>query len=401
MKKVYVWIALTLVVGLIGWQVITRIKDRKGTGAGSGRERGSAEIAVEIAPVLRQDISEVASFGGNLIPRSSFLLAPRVSGQLLRLHAEVGQSISRGQLVAELDDRIFKLELEKARAAVAVARAQAEQSASALSLSEIEFDNQRQLFDKGYLSRFQYDQAAAQLQSDRSKDSVARAALNSANAALSAAEIQLSYTKITADWTGGASTRVVGERLADEGATLNAGIPIYRLMDITSVIAETDVVEKDYTRIKPGQSVIITADSYPGESFQGKVLRMAPLLAESSRQAKVEIEIANSSYRLKPGMFVRTAITYATKRDVLTVPIAALTRFSGNEGVFHVDEETKVARFVPLEIGIRGTEFAEVISPMLEGSVVVLGQDLLDDGSKVLLPGDENNANQRNRRGAR
>lgn len=397
MKKTYVWIILALVLGLLAWQVIARIQQKKGGDTRPGRERSTSATAVETAPVLYRDLSEIGSFGGNLEPKSSFLLAPRVGGQLKRLHAEVGQKIAKGQLVAELDDRVFKLELEKAQAAVAVARAQAEQAASALSLTELEFGNQRQLFEKGFISRSQFDQANAQLVSDRSRDNVAKAALNSALAAQSAAEIQLSYTKITADWDGGPATWIIGEKLADEGALLTAGTPVYRIMDISAVIAVIDVIEKDYTRVIIGQSVIVSSDSWPGEEFSGKVVRKAPLLSETSRQARIEIEVNNRSQSLKPGMFARVLVTYQTKKDVQTVPLTALTKFSGKEGVFMVAKGSREANFRALEIGIRGLEHVEVISPVLEGDVVVLGQDLLDDGSKVSLPGDEEPRQQKSR----
>jgi len=399
MKKKYLWLILVLIVGLLTWQIITRVRQKQSSDKPSGPERGASAIAVETAPAAYRDLSDIGSFSGNLEPKSSFLLAPRVTGQLRKLHVNIGQTVSRGQLVAELDDRVFRLELEKARSSVAVSRAQAEQAANALRLAELEFDNQRQLFEKGYISRSQFDQANAQLISDRSKDNVAKASLNSALAAHSAAEIQLSYTRITADWEGGPATRIIGEKLADEGALLSSGSPVFRIMDISSLIAVIDVIEKDYTRIKLGQSVKVSSDSYPGEEFSGKVLRQAPQLSESSRQARIEIEVPNSGQKLKPGMFARVQMTYAIKKDVLSVPTAALTKFSDKEGVFLVEKGNREARFVALEIGIRGLDYVEVLSPALEGEVVVLGQDLLDDGSKVSLPADAKSSEQTQKRG--
>jgi len=170
-------------------------------------------------------------------------------------------------------------------------------------------------------------------------------------------------------------------------------------MDISSLIAVIDVIEKDYTRIKLGQSVKVSSDSYPGEEFSGKVLRQAPQLSESSRQARIEIEVPNSGQKLKPGMFARVQVTYAIKKDVLSVPTAALTKFSDKEGVFLVEKGNREARFVALEIGIRGLDYVEVLSPALEGEVVVLGQDLLDDGSKVSLPADAKSSEQTQKRG--
>ena len=398
MKKTYIWIILVLIMGLLAWQIIARIIQKKGQNKPSGKDRGASAIAVETAPIEFRNLSDIGLFSGSLEPKNSFLLAPRVSGQLKSLRVEIGQTVARGQVVAELDDRVFKLELEKARANVAVARAQAEQTASALNLAQLEFNNQQQLFDKGFISKTQFDQASAQLQKDRSGDNVAKANLNSALAAMSASEIQLSYAKITADWEGGPSTRIIGAKLADEGALLNLGTPVFKIMDISSLIAVIDVTEKNYTRIKIGQNVLAKSDSYPDQEFGGKVLRKAPLLSESSRQARIEIEIPNGSQELKPGMFARVSLTYATKENVLTVPTNALYKFSGKEGVFLVDKASQTVSFVPLELGIRGAEYTEVLSPDLDGDVVVLGQDLLDDGSKISLPGAENKAGSKKQR---
>ncbi len=92
-------------------------------------------------------------------------------------------------------------------------------------------------------------------------------------------------------------------------------------------------------------------------------------------------------------------MTYAIKKDVLSVPTAALTKFSDKEGIFLVEKGSREARFVALEIGIRGLDYVEVLSPALEGEVVVLGQDLLDDGSEVSLPTDAKSSEQTQKRG--
>ena len=87
--------------------------------------------------------------------------------------------------------------------------------------------------------------------------------------------------------------QVVGERYVHEGAMLAANNPIVSIFDIRSVIAAIHVIEEDYSKIRLGLDADVLTDAYPGRSFSGKVVRMAPLLKETSRQARVEIEIPN------------------------------------------------------------------------------------------------------------
>jgi multidrug efflux pump subunit AcrA (membrane-fusion protein) len=133
----------------------------------------------------------------------------------------------------------------------------------------------------------------------------------------------------------------------------------------------------------------VTTDALPGKSFKGTIVRLAPLLKETSRQARVEIEIPNLWEILKPGMFVRVQILFAEHEDVTVIPLTSLARRDGEQGVFLVDPVEKVAHFTPVQLGIAGVESAEVISPPLTGLVVTLGHHLLEDGSAVILPETE------------
>jgi RND family efflux transporter MFP subunit len=176
---------------------------------------------------------------------------------------------------------------------------------------------------------------------------------------------------------------VIGERFADEGSQLTAGNPILSLMDISSVIARVDVIEKDYQRIRIGQPARLKLDSYPGEIFQGKVLRIAPMLKENTRQATVEIDIPNPGTRLKPGMFARVEIGYQIRRQVNAVPTTAITKRDGIEGVFVVDQDARTVQFVAVQTGIKNLDYVEIVSPEINSEVVTLGHDLLEDGRKI------------------
>lgn len=367
-KKIWIAIILLLVAVLIGWRLCSGKAGEQNEGRG-----GPQAVAVETAKVEVMDLDDTASFSGNLKAANKYILSPKVSGQVQRLLVNIGDTVRKGQVIAEMDDILFRQEYEKANANL-------QQAASALSEAEKELENSRVLLAKAYISQAEFDRVNAQYISEQSKYRVAMAAKT-------AAETHLQNTRVKADWVGGGSSRVIGERFADAGQMLNAGSPLVSVLDISTLVAEIDVIESDYTRIKIGQAASLLTDSSPDEVFQGKVARVAPMLQEQSRQARVEIDVPNPYAKLKPGMYARVQITFQTKAQVTAVPAAALYKHKGEEGVFLVDKATSTVSFVLVEKGISNSKFVEIVSPDLQGEVVTLGQDQLDDGRKISLPG--------------
>jgi len=152
------------------------------------------------------------------------------------------------------------------------------------------------------------------------------------------------------------------------------------------VLVTMFVIERDYPQVLTGQHATVSTDAFPDRTFAGQVMRKAPLLKESSRQARVEIEVANPERLLAPGMFVRAELQFAAHAAATVVPVAALARRAGRSGVFLADTAAMTVRFVPVTVGIVSGERMEIRAPRLAGSVVVLGQHLLEDGAAIVLP---------------
>ena len=367
-KKLWIWIIVALFALLLAWRWLAdKREDLK-----DGRD-GPQAVAGETARVERVDLADAVFFSGNLKAAQSYILAPRVAGQLASLNVNIGDPVSRGQVIAQIDDVLIRQELDKAEANL-------EQAASSLAEAAKNLEHSRLLLAQDYISQADFDLASAQYSSELAKHRVAQASRNSAR-------IQLDHTRVTADWDGGGKQRVIGERFAEPGQLLSVGAPVVSVLDISTLVAEIDVIESDYTRFKIGQPATIYSDAWPGESFSGRVARVAPQLSEQSRQARVEIEVANPALRLKPGMYARVQITFQTELQVTAVPSAALYKYKGQEGVWLVDKASSSVSFVPVEKGISTSEYVQIVSPDLQGEVVTLGQDQLDDGRKVILPG--------------
>ena len=107
---------------------------------------------------------------------------------------------------------------------------------------------------------------------------------------------------------------------------------------------------------------------------------------ETSREARVEIEISNPERRLKPGMFIQARIEFARHLQATVVPRDALVKRHQQDGVFWVDSSKNIAKFVAVKIGIVSSNAVEILRPQLRGEVVTLGHHLLVDGSRIILP---------------
>ncbi len=127
----------------------------------------------------------------------------------------------------------------------------------------------------------------------------------------------------------------------------------------------------------------LRTDAYPGETFEGRIARIAPVFRESTRQARVEVWLDNPGLRLKPGMFVRAEVVLDRVAEATIVPEQALVRRDGRDGVFVLNADGKSVSWREVTVGIRYGGQVQVQGEDLGVHVVTLGQQLLDDGSAV------------------
>ncbi len=383
-RKIILIVAVCVIVGLIGWKVTqTIIKSSQG----SGLRRTAAPLAVEIEAVRKDTIRDSGNFTGTLTPKSQFVVAPKISGRLERLLVDIGDRVSRNQLIAVLDDEEYSQQVRQAEADLLVVQANLEESKSSLDVSKRELERVEELHKRGISADSELDAAKGTAATQEARYKVAQAQVANREAALQAAKVRLSYTKIMASWEEGANSRVVGERFVYEGAMLTPNAPILSILEIDPLLAVIHITDKDYFRLKTGQSTLISSDALPDQTATGEIVRIAPLLKETSREARVEIEFANPEGLFKPGMFINVRIEFAAHEEATLVPVSSVVKRDNQQGVFLVDMDNEVAHFVPVTVGISTSELAEIIEPSpFSGYVVSLGQHLLADGSPIILP---------------
>lgn len=390
-KKRILQVVIAIAAVFLGWLIISKII---GSGRGSGGRPGVLPVAVEITPIEKATIRDTGSFTGTLEPKSQFVIAPKISGRLEQLPVNIGDTIRRGQLLAVLDDEEYNQAAIQAQADLRVARANLEEAEIAMDVARRELERVQELHKRGISADSELDAVKGTFAAQESGYKVAQAQVANKEAALRSAEVRLSYTRITAAWESG-SDRVVGERYVNQGALLAANSPILSLLEIDPLIAVVYISDKDYLRVQTGQHAVIRTDALPDREVPGRVARIAPMLKETSREARIEIELRNPERLLKPGMFIQARLEFDAHENATVVPTDSLVKRSDQTGIFLADLENKKAVFVPVATGITGSRLTEILEPAdLSGHVITLGHHLLVPDSPILLPETGNKENR-------
>ena len=343
-------------------------------------------IPVEVDVIKKGPIHLRLTFSGTLEARAEFVVSPKIGGRILSLAVDLSDIVNRGQLVAELDsDEAFQ-DVLQAKADLAVANATQIETQSSLKIAAREFERIKLLKQRGIASDSQYDSAMANQLVKHSLLEVAKAQVMRGKSLLEAANIRLGYSRVTADWPGDEDQRIVAERYVDEGQTVSANTPLLLISKLEPITGIVHATEKDYASLSPGQQVSLTTDAYPKEIFYGKVDRISPVFNKTTRQARIELAIANPGLKLKPGMFIRATIDVKAIPNATLVPEMAITSRRDQTGVFIVDEKDKIVSWHPVTLGIIEGRYVQVEGNALSGRVVILGQHLLDNGSKISIP---------------
>ena len=219
--------------------------------------------------------------------------------------------------------------MKQAEAAQEVAAATIRQREADLQLALTNVERSRNLFQRQLLPKQTLDDNEARYQAAVAQIDLAKAQSTQSRARLDELRINLANTVIVSPVNG-----FVAKRAVDPGAFVSQNAPVVDVVDISRVRLVVNVVERDLKELKAGDGAKVEVDAFPGETFQGRIARVAPVLDPATRTAPIEIEVPNADFRLKPGMYARAGITTHVKKDTLVVPLDAVADLGGRRGVF-------------------------------------------------------------------
>lgn len=353
-----------------------------GPGGGFGGGGFRPPMSVEVGKAAKGDITAKLSVVGNLIGAQTVDVVPRTGGRLVAVNVKLGDRVSRGQLLAKIEDQELREQVKQAEAAQEVAQATVRQREADLKFAQVNLERSQNLFQRNLLPRQSLDDAESRQAAAAAQVDLARAQISQTKARLEELRITLSNTSVTSPVNG-----FVGKRNVDVGAWASQQAPVVSVVDISSVRLVANVVEKDLRLVNPGDPATVSVDAFPGETFKGRIARVAPVLDPATRTAEIEIEVPNGDYRLKPGMYARMDVTIESRQGTTLVPKVSVVDYTGTRGVFTMTAENK-AKFVPIEIGIEDSDRVEVRNGLSVGDTVVTnGASSLRDNDTLVMAG--------------
>lgn len=356
----------------------------QGMGGGFGPGGGMRmPMTVEVGSVKRGDVAAHLTVVGNLIGLQTIDIAPRTGGRLLSVSVQLGDSVRRGQVMAKIEDREIAEQVNQAEASMEVSRATIRQREADLKVAELNFERSKNLYGRQLLAKQALDDAESRYLAAVAQVDLAKAQQSQNEARLQELKFNLQNTTVTSPVDG-----FVGKRNVDPGAMVNTNTPIASVVEISRLKLVVNVVEKDLRMVNPGDVGIVEVDAYPGEKFNGRIARVAPVLDPATRTATIEIEIPNSDNRLKPGMYARVSLTVEQRRNVLLAPKEAVVDFENKRGVW-VPNEDRRAQFVPVTLGIEGPTDIEIMDGLKEGDrFVVAGAGAVRNNDQLIIAGE-------------
>jgi len=284
-----------------------------------------AEATFKTAKVERGDIVSTVAATGNLAAVVTVQVGTQVSGTIQKLYVDFNSPVKKGQMIAQIDPALFAAQLEESRGNYLNAQATLQKSKADLNDAKRSLERYRQLIKDGIVSQSDFDTVENRYEQAVATVKAAEGNVAQTHGSLSQAETNLRYSIIRSPVDG-----IVVSRNVDVGQTVAASFQTPTLFtiaqDLTKMEIDTSVDEADISRIKVGQPVSFTVDSYPESRFTGKVsqIRNAPVVTQNVVTYVVVVSVDNKEMKLKPGMTANVTIETARKDDVLKIPAAAL-----------------------------------------------------------------------------
>lgn len=305
-------------------------------GVSSCKKEGASYQTERIA---QGDIVQKITASGIINPISTVDIGTQVSGIISEIYVDYNSEVKKGDLLALIDPQTFEATVSQRQAALDIAKAELEVTKNNIVYYKKHLDRIKKLNTSKYSADKELESAQRDYDNSVAEKALKTAQVKQSEASLKQAQIDLEYTRITSSVDG-----VVISREVEVGQTVAASFNTPTLFnvaeDLTKMQIEASVVEADIAKVKEGQKVEFSVDSFPDEIFEGVVtqVRNNPITTSNVVTYQVIIGIDNKDLKLKPGMTANVDIITAQKQNVLLVPNKAL-RF------YTTDEKGEVKRY--------------------------------------------------------
>lgn len=383
---------------IIGIVVVAVFASAAALSVANSRDRG---VEVRMESVARRDVVQTVTASGNIRARRAVELSSDISAKVAELLVQEGEDVQAGQVLMRLDPAQYEAGVSRAEAALLQSRASRAQMEANLLRAQRDLDRLLSLRarDSLLVSTQQVDDARTGVDVADAQFRAAEFGVRQAQASLDEARDRLSKTIIRAPIDGKVTRRNVEEgETVIIGTMNNPGSLILTISDLSVIEVVVQVDETDVPLVALGDSATVRIDAFPSRTFIGRVTAIGnsairpPSQQAAGQQAAIDFEVIitldETDADLRPDLSATADIVTEVRKEALTVPIIALTvRDETPDSTATASEESKEseeaegvfvvrdgkATFTPVEVGIAGQEYFEVVTGISEGDTVVAG----------------------------
>ena len=316
--------------------------------SGSNETQNKEKTAplVTVVSVGAEDVDITNTFTSNIEAFAVNNIVSQTAGRIKNIRVDVGSKVRKGQLLAEMDEvNLLKTRLQYVN-------------------DSIELDRLNELVKVGGVSQANYDLAKLSLELTKKTY-----------------ENLLENTRLTSPING-----IVTARNYDAGDMYSMALPIFVVQQITPVKLLINVPESRFSDVKNDMEFDIVTESYPNETFKGKVNIIYPSVSATTHTFPVEITVPNADQRLRPGMFARVTANFGTNHHIVIPDVAVVKQVGSGEHFVYVLKGDNTVKYTLVELGRRLGDRYEVVSGLNEGDKIVTeGQARLKDGIEVTV----------------
>lgn len=354
------------------------------TGWGGGAP-GARITSVETETINRQQIADQVRSFGTIKAQDVVAITPQVSNRIVKIHADLGDTVRQGQLLAKIYDATFRDQLQQAKS-------QLEQSKVAIQRDSTQFARQQKLLESNAISQSEFDVAFATYRNSLSQ-------YQSAVASVTQAQENFNNTEVRSPVRG-----VVISRTGAEGDIASAGQVLFEVANLVGYETRIYLPVQDWKAIKIGQPVNLRVSNEAESSASGVVSRKSPQLDATTGLGEVVITLTETGSSIYPGVLTENVIDIVNKPNAIVVKRSSLVekvetvvepesntiQLARTYSVF-VSKGDSVAELRQLELGIEQGDKIEVVSGLRPGEdIIVTGQSSLQDGGKIQVASQSN-----------
>jgi membrane fusion protein (multidrug efflux system) len=329
--------------------------DSTGTNGVAKKENKAPElkaVPVEVTTIAGGEISSFVLTNASIETEEAVDIFPQVTGIVVKLRAEEGQYVRKGDVLLDVDEREYKLREEAARVNY--------------ERQKNGYERSKNMFEKKLLSESEFE--------------VANFNLEQARIEWEQAKLTLDYCNIKAPISG-----IISERTVKLGDRLLTSTKVYSIVNPDLLRAKIHLTEKDALRTRVGQKAEVVSEALPGQKFAGVVDIVSPVVDPSSGMVRVTIGVADRQRLLKPGMFVNVHLITDTKRDAVLIPKKAVVYDDNQQFVYVVRRDT-LALKIPLKPGYADRDRIEALEGINIGdTIIVVGHSGMKDSTRVKI----------------